>query len=83
MDVQQRQLGEERLADQLAEGADEHRLGLGGADPLQRLGPVDVLRLQQIQPQLARRDRGRRRLHLAAAPLAAVGRRHHQRRAVR
>ena len=44
------QLGEQRLADQLAEGADGERLGLGGADPLERRVVVDVLGLEQLDP---------------------------------
>ena len=83
MDVEHRQLGEQRLADQLAEGADDDRLGPRGADPLQRRLVVDVLGLQQLDPQLARGLGGRRRRQLAAAALAAVGRGDDQRRAVR
>ncbi len=71
MDVEQRPLGEQRLADQLAEGADDDGLGPRGADPLQRLLVVDVLGLQQLDPELGRDLGGRRRLHAAAAALAA------------
>ena len=78
------ELGEQRLADQLPEGADDDRLGRGGADPLQRRLVVDVLGLQQLDPELARRPR---RPAAAACllprPLAAVGRGDDERRAVR
>ena len=73
---------EQRLADQLAEGADDAELGLGGADPLQRLGLVGRLGLQQLDPELvARPPRPAAGASRAAAPAAAVGRRDDERRA--
>ena len=71
MDVDQRQLAEERLADQLAEGADNDRLGAGGAQPLERRRRVHVLGLDELDPELGRRHRRRRRLRSAGRGRAA------------
>ena len=83
MDVEHRPLGEQRLADQLAEGADDDRLGPGGANPLQRRLLVDVRGLQQVDLQLARRPRRPAAACAAAAPLGPVGRGDDQQRPVR
>ena len=83
MDVQHRELGEQRLADELAEGADDDRLRLSGADPLQRrLGSLTFAACSSSSPSSPRGVGGRRRRSLAAAALAAVGRRDDERRAV-
>ena len=52
------ELGEQRLADQLAEGADDDRLGPGGARSARSAAlVVDVLGLQQLDPELVRAPR--------------------------
>jgi hypothetical protein len=81
--VEERELGEERLLDQLPEGADENGPRLRDADPLQRRLLVDVLRLQQLEAELSGSNGSRGRLHLAAAPLAPVRRGDDEARAVR
>ena len=83
MHVQHLRLAEQRLADQLPEGADDRRLGRAGANPLHRIGGVDVLGLKQGQIELSRRRGGGRRLYASPSALPPVGRCHHQLRAVR
>ena len=73
MDVDQRQLAEERLADQLPEGADDDRLGAGGANPLELGLGVDVTGLGQLDPDLLRGLGGGGRQLLSAAATTAVG----------
>ena len=76
VDVQHRQVGEQRLFDQLAEGTDRGPLTAGREDPLPRLGQVDVTTLEDFDAQLLGGGRHRRRAHLASAALLAVGKGH-------
>ena len=52
MHIDQRQLAQQRLADQLSEGADRDRLGTGAAEPLKRGLGVDVIGLEQVDLEL-------------------------------
>ena len=81
--VEQLELAQQRLAQQLAEGADDAELGLGGADPLERLIALGRLGAQDVDPELLGGRGGRRRRGAAPAAAAAVGRRDDERRAVR
>ena len=60
MHVDQLVLGEQRLLDQRAEGADDDRARSRGGDQRARFGAVDALRLGQREAELARPlgDRG-------------------------
>jgi hypothetical protein len=83
MDVEHRQLAEQRLGDQLPERADAADLGARNSHRLHRLGRVDARRLMQLDPELAGEHGDRGRALLAAAPAAPVGRGDDESRAVR
>jgi hypothetical protein len=83
MDVEQRRRGQERLPDQLAEGADGPDLRAGRLDAGEGILLVDIGGLQQLQAQLASGVGGRRALHAAAAAAATIGGRHDERGPVR
>jgi hypothetical protein len=69
MDVEQLEPAQQRLADQLAERADDPDLGPGGENPLGRRGVAGVGGLQQLDPQRpCGAGNGRRR---GAAPPAS------------
>ena len=81
--VQHPKLGEQGLADQLAEGADDPHLGRHRTHALGRLTPVDARRLEHLDPQLAGRVGDRRRQHPSPPPPRAIRRRDDQCGAVR
>ena len=68
MDVEQLDPRQQRLADQLAEGADDSGLGLHGEDAVEFPRIAGVLGLEQLDPELARGISGRRRGEPAPAP---------------
>ena len=79
--VQHLVLGQERFPDDRAVRADADDLGLGGGDRDARLIRVQVIGLEQLDPEQAGSLR-RRAPHLAAAATRAVRRRHDQHGAV-
>ena len=70
MDVEHQVVREQRLLDQLAEGADRDRVRAGGGERLDGLGSVDALGLVQREPELGRGLGGRRRGELPPAARA-------------
>jgi hypothetical protein len=82
MHVEQLEVRQQRLLDERAERAHDHDVGSRGSNPRARLGRVDRLGLEELQAELARSGRHRRRREPAPAPGGAVGPRDDERRAV-
>ena len=73
MDVEDLEVGQQRLLDQRAEGTEDEHVRAGRGQPLARLGGVDRLGLEEVEAERARRVGHRRRRQLAPASRGAVG----------
>jgi hypothetical protein len=73
MDVEDLEVGQQRLLDQRAEGAEDEHVRAGGGQPLARLGGVDRLGLEEVEAERARGLGDRRRREPAPAPRGAIG----------
>ena len=83
MEVEHRQLRQQRLLDQLAEGADDPDLRCLSRDRGTRLVPVDALGLVQLDTELGRGRSHRRRRRSPTASAPAIGRGDRQARTMR
>ena len=72
MDVEQLVAGEQRLADEHAEGADAQHVGPRGGDPVEHVGGMQVLGLDDVELEPARPLGDRRRREPAPAALRRV-----------